>query len=539
MKIKRILTVSCVAAAMLLTGCGKKPAKSSSQGPISIDVNVPTEALGTYDITIWGSETKGVKELFEKQVKDFCAINEGLTLNLTYEEVSESQASSKVLQDLDAAADIYCFAQDQFADLVQGAALNRLGEAAAKAVTANNDAGSVSAAKSGEGLYAYPMTADNGYFMYYDTSVVSKDHLGDLEAIVKDCEAANKNFAMETATSAWYIASFFFGAGCVSTWETDDEGNFVAANDTFNSAQGVIAMRGMQRLVKSKNYVSSSDAKTEFGAANPAAVVVSGTWDYQNAVDALGEKLGVVELPSFKVDGKSYHLGSFSGFKLMGVKPQTDVKRSKVLSTLALYLTGQKCQEERFDAVKWGPSNKEVANMDKVQSNPALRALLAQSAYSTPQGAIPGAWWDFAKTLGTAAAEAALDDETAIKAALAKYAASVDAVIHPTETPVWALVGQFAGKDSSWNAASAIRMTEKTDGVWEVETALAAGDKFKVCTVTSSSVVDWKYGFDAVEAASTALSAFQKDGDGNIEVVTAGTYKVVMTGTGVQLNTVA
>ena len=532
MNIKKILMVSCMSAALVLTACGGNK-DSGGKKPIEIDTTVPAEALGSYNVTMWGSETKGVKELFTKQVQDFCALNPGLTINLTYEEVSEANAASKVLADLDAAGDIYCFAQDQFADLVQGAALSRLGKVAAEAVTANNSDGSVEAVKSGDALYAYPMTADNGYFLYYDTSVIPSSHLKSLEDIVKDCEAANRNFAMETNTSAWYLASFFFGAGCVSTWKTDADGKFVEANDTFNSANGLIAMRGMQHLVKSKNYVSSSDAKTEFGAAVPAAAVVSGIWDYNNAKDALGEKLGIVELPSFKVDGKSYHMGSFAGFKLMGVKPQTDVKRSRVLSTLALYLTGQKCQEERFDAVQWGPSNLVVSKLDKVQSNPALAALLAQSSYSVPQGAIPGAWWDFAKTLGTAAAEANADDKDALQAALTKYASAVNNVLHPTETNVWALVGKFAGATGGeWNVASSKKMEEKTGGAWEITTALAANDEFKVCEVNSTSVVDWKYGASAV--TTELSSAFDLTGD-NIKVLTAGTYKITMTGSGVTI----
>ena len=536
MNIKRILMVSCLASGLLLSACGQS--SGGGDGSIAPDVTVPKEALGTYDITIWGSESKGVKELFTKQVQDFCEINPGLTLNLTYEEVSESQASAKVLQDIDAAADIYCFAQDQFADLVQGSALSRLGKAAEKAIKANNDAGSVAAVTSGEGVYAYPMTADNGYFMYYDTRVVKANHLNSMEDILADCEAAGKNFAMETSTSAWYIASFFFGAGCNSEWKTNDKGEFVEANDTFNSDKGLIAMRGMQHLVKSEHYISSSSADEQFNAAIPAAVVVSGTWDYENAVNALGENLGVAELPSYKVDGKSYHLGSFSGYKLVGVKPTAEARRAVVLSKLALYLTAEKCQEERFDAVSWGPSNKRVAKMDKVQANPALAALLKQSPYSKPQGTIPGAWWDFAKVLGTVAKEAARDDKEALQAGLTAYAEQVNNVIHPAEQPVWALVGAFQGASSQWDAASAIRMTEKAGGKWEVNVNLHAGDQFKVCKVNSTSVVDWTYGASAVDTSSTAAGSFDLTGD-NIVVSQDVNCTVVMTGSGVQVNVIA
>ena len=61
----------------------------------------------------------------------------------------------------------------------------------------------------------------------------------------------------------------------------------------------------------------------------------------------LGDNLGVADLPSFTVDGTSYHLGSYAGFKLLGVRPTTDAKRAAVLQQLALYLTDAKKQNVR------------------------------------------------------------------------------------------------------------------------------------------------------------------------------------------------
>ena len=120
MKVKNILFMSLLASTMMLGACSGQSGKSS-QG-------TDTDLSGTYDISMWGSETEGVPELFAKQVKDFEAVNEGIKINLTYEEVSEASASSKVLTSVDEAADIYCFAQDQFADLVLGQALSPLGK---------------------------------------------------------------------------------------------------------------------------------------------------------------------------------------------------------------------------------------------------------------------------------------------------------------------------------------------------------------------------------------------------------------------------
>ena len=197
---------------------------------------------GTYDVTLWVAQE--IVDLTRTQIENYNATNtDGIVINATIEPVSEADAATQMVTDVEAGADIFCFAQDQFARLVRAGALAKLGVRAAEWVKENNAAGVVAAATSGEAIYAYPLTADNGYFMYYDKSVIPEEDVGSLEKLIADCEAAQKYFAFEMQTSAWYLASFFFGTGCVSEWETDDEGAFVKVFDTFNSPEGLIAVK--------------------------------------------------------------------------------------------------------------------------------------------------------------------------------------------------------------------------------------------------------------------------------------------------------
>ena len=123
-----------------------------------------SELAGEYDITVWVAE-KAV-DLTKKQIENFNKTNElGITFNATVEAVSEADSATQMITDVEAGGDIYCFAQDQFARLVQAGALAKLGARASETVTAENDAGTVAAATSGDQLYAYPLTSDNGYFM--------------------------------------------------------------------------------------------------------------------------------------------------------------------------------------------------------------------------------------------------------------------------------------------------------------------------------------------------------------------------------------
>ena len=506
---KRFTSFLALAMALCLgfTACGSKDKNNGNE-----------DLAGTYDITVWVSELDGVKELTQQQIDAFCKANPGIVINATVEGVSESESATQMINSVEDGADLFCFSQDQLARLVMAGALNKLGSATAAKVTEMNDAGAVAAASVGGDLYCYPLTSDNGYFMYYDKSVINEAHLDSLEDLIADCEAAGRLFSMELETSAWYNASFFFATGCVSDWETDTDGNFVSVNDTFNSDNGVIALKGMQKLLKSKAYNSSSNG-ADFAAAVPSAIVISGTWALNAVKDALGDNFGATDLPSFTVDGKSYHLASFSGNKLMGVKPQTDAKKGAVLQQLALYLTGEECQLQRFDLVGWGPSNLKAQASDKVKSDTALSALASQSAYATPQGQIHGSWWDIAKLYATSAKTATTDAE--LKAALQEYENSIKALFNMStdEKEAFSVIGSING--DGWTVD--LPMEKQGDGVWITKEAYAlkAGDEFKVRQGKSWDV---NYGVDGLNGANFVV---EKDGTFKIKFTLSGDQSTI------------
>ena len=463
---------------------------------------------GTYDVTLWVSEAEGVADLTKTQIKRFCDANPGIVINATVEGISESNSASNMITDVESGADIFCFAQDQLTRLVEAGALNKLGTKTAETVRELNTEVAVKAASVGNELYCYPLTADNGYFMYYDKSVVKEEHLGSLEDIIADCEAAGRMFSMECETSAWYVASFFFATGCKSDWTTDTSGSFTGVDDTFNSPEGLIAMKGMEKLVKSPSFMSSSNA-ADFAAATPSAVVVCGTWGSSDAQEALGDNYGVAELPSFTVDGQSYHMGSYSGCKLMGVKPQADATKGAVLQQLALYLTNEECSLERYESQGWGPANKAAMDNEKVKADEALLAFNAQAPYSVSQGNIHGSWWDIAKLLGTNAREA--KTEADLQAGLTAYRASVDALFQMSDEQknAFSLIGAFSG----YNWDTDVPMTEDPAGTWTAEQEFKAGDEFKVRQGASWDV---NFGVDGT---------FNGD---NIKIDADGTYVVTL-----------
>ena len=489
---KKLLSIALVLVMVLclFAGCAKEDKKDEG-----------TDLSGTYNITIWVSEMDGVAELTQKQIDAFEAANPGIIINAQIEGVTEADAGSKVVADVASAPDIYCFAQDQLARLVQAAALLAPGKGAANTIKENNDSGSVAAASVAGTIYAYPMTSDNGYYLYYDKSIISEEDADSLEAIIAACEANNVKFryALE---NAWYTASFFFATGCHSNWTMNEEGQFVSIDDDFNSEAGLAAMKGMQKLTQSACYDSNADIFTDAGA------IVTGIWNANAAAEHFGDNLGATDLPSFEVDGKSYHLGSYTGNKLMGVKPQTDGKKAAVLSLLAQWLTNEECQNQRYEQYQWGPSNKKAQASEAVQSNISLAALAKQNEFGQPQGQIHGSWWDIAKLLGADAKAAT--SEADLKSALEEYKAAIDALFQMTDEQksAWSVIGSICG--TNWDTD--FSMTKVNDTTWESEVlTLNAGEEFKV---RQGASWDLNFGSDGTI------------GGPNCVVETAGQYKV-------------
>ena len=340
------------------------------------------------EIKVWVAEA--TVEFTKAQIEAFKNANpEYANMTVTVEPVGEGDAAGNMLTDVEAGADLYVFAQDQLARLVAAGALEMVEENNAELVKVQNDGGAVAAVTLGDVMYAYPMTSDNGYFLYYDKSVVTDP--SSMEAVLADCEKAGKNVYMEI-NSGWYQTAFFFGAGCTLTYSTDNDGSIVAMDCNYASAEGLQALKSMIKMAQSPAFVNGSSASN----ATNLGAIVDGAWDANAVKSILGENYAAVKLPT--IDG--YQMGGFGGFKMLGVKPQTDEDKLAACDALALYLSSGAVQTARFEAVGWGPSNLEAQQSDAVKADVALSALAAQLNFCVPQGQYPGEYWTLATALG-------------------------------------------------------------------------------------------------------------------------------------------
>ena len=402
---KKVLSALLVAAmtASMVAGCGSKDNTTTNDNNNGGDATQAADKAeepetevdyGSGEVKIWASEESSelTKTLAEKFIAD-----KGADYTVTVESVGEGDAASNMITDVKAGADIYAFAQDQVSRLVAAGALQQLtGTGYDEWIKSSNDAGSTAAVTVGDKIYAFPLTSDNGYFLYYDKSVVTDPT--SLEKIVEDCEKAGKNFYYEI-NSGWYQTSFFFGAGCTLTYDSDDDGNFTGCNIDYASDKGLVALKKIIELQSSKSFQNGST----IDKATNLAAIVDGTWDSSAAKKLFGDNYACAPLPSFTgSDGNTYELGGFGGYKLMGVKPQEEAGKMKLCLDLAQYLTDTEAQLERFNTLGWGPSNVTAQQDGAVTSNEALSALAQQLSkdVTIPQGQYPNDYWTLATSLG-------------------------------------------------------------------------------------------------------------------------------------------
>lgn len=390
---KRILALLMAATMVFgLAACGGKEDTNAGNDNANTNAGTENQVATDTNITVWVAEN--VVDFTKEQVATWQSqseTNKQFTVEVL--PVGEGDAAGNMITDVTGGADIYGFAQDQLTRLVGAGALTPVVGDNASFVTTQNDAGAANAAKMGDVTYAYPMTSDNGYFLYYDKSVITD--VSTLDGIIDQCEAAGKNFYFDI-TSGWYNTAFFFAAGANITYDTDSTGAFTGCNVNYASNEGVAALKAIIELAKSPSFQNGA----AIASSTNAAAVVTGTWDKTSAQDLWGENMGCAKLPTFTVNGQQVQMTGFGGFKLLGIKPQTDPVKLAACHSLAQYLSGEEVQLARFKAVGWGPSNVKAQQSEEVKADPTLSALAAQLVFTTPQGQYPNGYWDRCTALG-------------------------------------------------------------------------------------------------------------------------------------------
>ncbi len=329
-------------------------------------------------------------------IENFKAANPDTMFDIQVGIQSESTAKDTVLTDITAAADVYTFADDQLGELVLAGALQPVA-LNPEDIIARNSAGSISAATVDDVLYAYPATADNGYFMFYNKAFFTAEDVMSLDTMLSVAAAAGKYVSMEMS-GAWYMYSFFAGAGLQMGLLPDGVNNQCNWNATDTPITGVQVAEAMLAIAQNPGFINQGDGEFVTGIKDGSVIAgVNGVWNANAAADAWGEDYAATKLPTYTVAGEQVQMASFAGYKLVGVNAYSDNVGWAMM--FADYMTNEESQVSRFVMRGQGPSNLVAAASDEVQAAPAIAALAQQSAYATTQR-VGGNYWSPAATFG-------------------------------------------------------------------------------------------------------------------------------------------
>ncbi len=387
MKKKTHLLLPLILLTVILSGCQKNNKKTLTKEP--------TSKSNSVQLTVWGAEED--KELLSRIIDEFQKEYQGQAdFTITYMPQSESNCTNALMADLENGADVFTFADDQLNTLVAAGALEPVKNA--ETVSKTNLRESVLAASVNDTLYALPLTADNGYFLYYNKKYFSKKDIKSLDRMLNIAANHGKKVSMEWS-SGWYVYSLFGNTGLKVGLNDDGITNYCTWNSTDGNIKGADVARAMLDIAKHNGFISTDDAGFLKGVKNKTIIAgVNGVWNALALKKAWGKNLGAAKLPSYTCAGKQVQMASFSGYKLVGVNAYS--KQREWAAKLAEWISNETNQKLRFMLRGQGPSNIKAADSKEVQDSPAITALLDQSEFSCLQR-IGGNFWEPVSTFTT------------------------------------------------------------------------------------------------------------------------------------------
>lgn len=380
MKIKNKIMFPMLLLTVLLSGCQKND-------PVPLE-EVQTPDFDTVNLTVWGAAED--EELLRQIIDKFEEAYSGQAdFAITFQPQSESSCTNALMGDLENGADVFAFADDQLNTLVAAGALDPVENA--ESVRQSNLPEAVAAASVDDTLYALPLTADNGYFLYYDKEYFTQEDIRSLDRMLDIAAEHGKKVSMEWS-SGWYVYSLFGNTGLTVGLNPDGITNYCTWNSTEGKIKGTDVAQAMLDIAGHPGFVSTDDAGFLAGVQDGTIIAgVNGVWNAVAVEEAWGSGFGASKLPTYTCGGQEVQMASFSGYKLIGVNSYSAHKMWA--ARLAEWITSEENQKLRFAQRGQGPSNIVAASSEEVQSAPAIAALLEQSEFSYIQR-VGGNYWD-------------------------------------------------------------------------------------------------------------------------------------------------
>jgi maltose-binding protein MalE len=134
-------------------------------------------------------------------------------------------------------------------------------------------------------------------------------------------------------------------------------------------------MKYGQNLFSQGYDANSVGAWTSMVSSQKVMCVIGGAWNYKAAQEAFGRNLGITILPTFTINDKVYHSGTFNDVKMFVQKASSS--NANYLQEIMMYLSSKDVQDESFSVCDNLPAYKGAKDL-MVGSSDHINLALAQ-----------------------------------------------------------------------------------------------------------------------------------------------------------------
>jgi arabinogalactan oligomer/maltooligosaccharide transport system substrate-binding protein len=365
--------------------------KSDIKTTASYGVTRPMSDVQEITLKIWAPsyDIENYDSWLCVQMRAFEAAHPEYSITWICESVHEADAGYAAIADPMAAADVFMYANDQLSMLADAGALLPIGGSYLDQVQNDNSTTMIQSVTHTNGfVYGFPYSS-NTWFMYYDKSVYSEEDVKSLETMLE------KGVVSFPLTNGWYNWSFYAAAGGTMFGPT---GNDVSAGIVLGE-NGTAVTKYLVELAQHPNF--RNDAWVDSFYTGEINAMFSGCWDSVNVKNALGDNMGVAQLPTITLNGEQKQLKAFAGSKAVGVNSHS--KYPQAALQFAAFISTPEAQKAHYEA--WGiiPCANALLNDPVIMSDPVARAQMNTIANaSTVQPTLPEmvSYWTPAQNMG-------------------------------------------------------------------------------------------------------------------------------------------
>lgn len=406
-RIKNPIIVMLMVLALMTTGCAKNIDHNSTQ----IEGEKLEDGTKKKDITLTIRGAKDEQKMMQSMLDSFCdAYSSEANIHINFDAQQEDILKKELLGNIENGPDIFIFPDDQLKALVAAGVLEEVKDA--DKVKESSTETSINAAMVNDKLYAYPLTADNGYFLYYNSDYFTTEDIKSFDRILEVAEKAGKKVSMEI-NSAWYHYAFYGIDGLEVGLNEDGITNYCNWNTNDNAITGVDVAKGIMKIANHKAFVNLGDKELVEAIQNGTVIAgINGIWNSATIKKAWGKGFSASKLPTYTVAGQEVQMISFSGYRFVGVNAYSE--NTEWAEKLAQWLLNEENQTTRYEEAGQVPCNSKVLSSIDQSKYPVIAALNAQQEFASLQR-LGNAYWSSIPDYGNALLEGNLSKSEIIQ----------------------------------------------------------------------------------------------------------------------------